>query len=192
MKKLILITSPPASGKTTLAKKLAKALCETVYLDKDTLVPLSVKVFEAAGEPVNRSSDFFEKVIRDVEYQVILDFGAQAIQFDSNVIINAPFSREIRDKKYMDELRERFDGLGAEVCVIWISCSVETAHQRMAARNSDRDTWKLAHWDEYVRMENFDAPDIEGLLTYQNDTPQMEEESFAELLKNLKLCTQND
>lgn len=186
MKKLILITSPPASGKTTLAKKLAKALKETVYLDKDTLVPLSIKVFEAAGEPVNRSSEFFEKMIRDVEYQVILDFGAQAIEYDSNVIINAPFSREIRDKQYMEGLRARFAALGAEVCVIWISCSIETTHKRMLARNSSRDTWKLANWDEYVKMENFAAPDIEGLLVYENDTQEQADKCFETLLKRLK------
>lgn len=185
MKKLILITSPPASGKTTLAKKLAKALHDTVYLDKDTLVPLSVKVFEAAGEPVNRSSDFFNKMIRDTEYQVVLDFGAQAIEFDTNVIINAPFSREIRSKTYMADLRARFAALGAEVCVIWISCSVETTHKRMLDRNSDRDSWKLANWEEYIKTENFNPPDIEGLLVYENDTAGQEEKSFAELIKKL-------
>ncbi|KZL91962.1 AAA family ATPase [Clostridium magnum] len=58
---LILITSPPACGKTTLAKKLAKELHETVYLDKDTLIPLSKKIFEIAEEEYNRSSEFFKK-----------------------------------------------------------------------------------------------------------------------------------
>ena len=188
MKKLILITSPPASGKTRLAKKLAKTMTETVYLDKDTLIPLSNKVFEQAGQPVDRSSDFFEKVIRNVEYQVILDFAAEAIAYDSNVIINAPFSREIRNKKSIEELKGKFNKLGAELCVIWISCSIETTHQRMKKRNSERDTWKLAHWDEYVRTENFNPPDIEGLLIYENDTPDLTEKSFVKLLYILKNC----
>lgn len=188
MKKLILITSPPASGKTTLAKALAKAMHETVYLDKDTLVPLSKKVFEAAGEPVNRSSAFFEKYVRDVEYEVILDFAAEAIQFDSNVIINAPFSEEVRDKIYMQKLRDRFEKLEARICVIWINCSIETTHQRMTDRNSERDTWKLAHWEEYVHMENFNPPDMDGLLVYENDTQELADKSFAGLLEKLKNC----
>jgi predicted kinase len=188
MKKLILVTSPPASGKTTLAKALAKAMHETVYLDKDTLIPLSKKIFEVAGEPYDRSSEFFEKNIRDLEYKVILDFGAQAIQFDSNVIINAPFSREIRDKEAICALRERFLRHGARLCVIWIECSVETTHQRMIKRNSDRDTWKLKNWEEYVKTENFDPPDIDGLLIYENDTDELAEKSFAKLLEKLKSC----
>ena len=35
-KKLILVTSPPACGKTYVAKALAKNLKHVVYLDKDS------------------------------------------------------------------------------------------------------------------------------------------------------------
>ena len=185
MKKLILITSPPACGKTTLAKALAKALHETVYLDKDTLIPLSNKVFEAAGEEVNRSSDFFEKHIRDVEYEVVLNFAFEAILYDSNVIINAPFSREIRDAEYIKKLRDKLGKLNAELKVVWIECSTEVCHKRMIERNSDRDTWKLSHWDEYIKTENFNAPDIEGILIYKNNTEEEANESFEELINNI-------
>jgi predicted kinase len=185
MKKLILVTSPPASGKTTLAKALAKAMHETVYLDKDTLIPLSKKIFEAASEHYDRSSDFFEKNIRDLEYEVILNFASEAINYDSNVIINAPFAREIRDKEYIKTLRARFEVLGAEVIVIWVSCSIETSRKRMMDRNSDRDTWKLSHWDEYIKTENYNSPDIDGLLIYKNDTEEEVKENFKILLSEL-------
>lgn len=186
MKKLILVTSPPASGKTTLAKALAKAMRDTVYLDKDTLIPLSKKIYEIANEPYNRDSEFFEKNIRNLEYKVILDFAAEAIQFDSNVIINAPFSWEIRNPEAIFAMRERFSRFGAELCVIWIECSIETTHQRMIKRNSERDTWKLENWDAYVKTENFDPPDIEDLLIYENDTEELSKRSFAKLLRTLK------
>ena len=65
MKKMILVTSPPACGKTYISKQLAKNLKHVVYLDKDTLIPLSNRVFAAAGEEINRSSKFFEENIRD-------------------------------------------------------------------------------------------------------------------------------
>ena len=44
MKKLILVTSPPACGKTFISRKLAKALPNCVYLDKDTLIVLSKQI----------------------------------------------------------------------------------------------------------------------------------------------------
>ena len=59
IKKLILVTSPPACGKTFISKELAKRLQHVVYLDKDTLILLSKQIFAAAGQPYNRSSRFF-------------------------------------------------------------------------------------------------------------------------------------
>ena len=73
MKKLILVTSPPACGKTFISRELSKALKNIVYLDKDTLIGLSKQIFVVAGEEYNRSSDFFQKNIRDYEYNVILE-----------------------------------------------------------------------------------------------------------------------
>ena len=55
MKKLILVTSPPACGKTFISKKLAKALTNCVYLDKDDLIVLSKQIYKVAGEPFDRS-----------------------------------------------------------------------------------------------------------------------------------------
>ena len=49
MKKLILVTSPPACGKTFISRKLAKALPNCVYLDKDTLIVLSKQIFKAVS-----------------------------------------------------------------------------------------------------------------------------------------------
>lgn len=187
---LILITSPPACGKTTLAKKLAKELHETVYLDKDTLIPLSKKIFEIADEEYNRSSEFFKKHVRDLEYKVILDLAFEALEFDSNVIINAPFSRELRDIHYIENLRNRLNEYDAELRVIWIECSEESAHKRMLERNSDRDTWKLHNWKEYIKTENFNAPDVKGLLIYKNDNEEEEKKSFKELIEKLKISIQ--
>lgn len=62
MKKLILVTSPPACGKTFVTKKLAKAMPNCVYLDKDSLIVLSKQIFVVANQEYNRSSDFFEKI----------------------------------------------------------------------------------------------------------------------------------
>ena len=78
MKKLILVTSPPACGKTYVAKQLARALNHVVYLDKDTLIVLSKQIFKVAGQPYDRSSDFFEENIRNYEYEAILNLAYEA------------------------------------------------------------------------------------------------------------------
>ena len=141
-KKLILVTSPPACGKTYVAKALAKNLKHIVYLDKDTLIVLSKQIFKVAGQPYDRSSAFFQQNIRDYEYDCVLDLAME----------------------------------GATLAVIWVETSPEVVHQRMIERNSDRDTWKLAHWDEYLRRCNFAIPENladpqhkDNLILFQNN-----------------------
>ena len=97
-KKLILVTSPPACGKTYVAKALAKQLHNIVYLDKDTLIVLSKQIFKVAGQPYDRSSAFFEKNIRDYEYDCILALALEALDYNDLVLVNAPFTKEVRNE----------------------------------------------------------------------------------------------
>ena len=158
MKKLILVTSPPASGKTYIAKKLSEALSHVVYLDKDTLITLSKQIFAIAGEEYNRSSAFFNKNIRDYEYETIVALALEALIYDDIVLINAPFTKEIRDLNYIKKLKAILKGKNASLVVIWVETSIDVTQQRMVDRNSDRDVWKLTHWNEYIAGTNFDIP----------------------------------
>ncbi len=193
MKKMILVTSPPGCGKTRLSRRLATALPHVVYLDKDTLIPLSKQIFAVAGQPYDRSSDFFKKNIRDYEYDVILALGFEALAYDNTVLINAPFSSEVRDAAYMDALKKKLAAQGAKLVVIWIVTDPKVCHQRMAKRNSDRDTWKLAHWEEYIAGVDFSIPNTlgdpetsENLLLYYNSTDEMADASLARILPLLQ------
>ena len=158
MKKLIIVTSPPACGKTYVSKQLASALKHVVYLDKDTLIPLSKQIFIVAGKEYDRSSNFFNKNIRDYEYQAIVALALEALTYDDIVLINAPFTKEIRDTGYINELKIKLKEKNATLIVIWIETSIEVCRKRMVERNSERDTWKLAHWDEYIATCNFNTP----------------------------------
>lgn len=184
MKRLILVSSPPACGKTFISKQLAKNLSHVVYLDKDTLIPLSKQIFRVAKKPYDRSSDFFEEQIRDYEYDVILDLGFEALQYDDTVLINAPFTREVRNPEYIANLRKKLAELDAKLTIIWVVTSPEVCHARMLRRNSDRDTYKIKHWDEYIKGIDFSIPDNidgneqDGLLLFYNS-------SEAEFVKSM-------
>ena len=190
MKKMILVTSPPACGKTYISKQLAKNLKHVVYLDKDTLIVLSNRIFDVAGEERNRSSDFFESNIRNFEYEAIINIAMEALDYDDIVLINAPFTREIRSPEYMDQFRKRMASKNARLEIIWVVTDPEICHQRMIRRNSSRDTWKLENWDQYISGVDFsipsaiDRPDSseDDLLLFYNSTDQEYQESMKRIV----------
>ena len=193
MKKMILVTSPPACGKTYISKKLAENLKHVVYLDKDTLIPLSNRVFIAAGEEINRSSEFFEKNIRDYEYEAIVDIGAEALEYDDIVLINAPFTREVHSEETMERFRTKLRQKNAKLVVIWVVTSPEVCHERIVKRNSDRDTWKLNHWDEYIKTVDFSIPAPlkrldagHDLLLFYNSSDEEFDQSMKTILPKLE------
>ncbi len=192
MKKLILVTSPPACGKTFISREISKALDHVVYLDKDTLIPLSKQIFLVANQEYNRSSDFFEEYIRNPEYEVVVDFALEALDYDDTVLINAPFTRELRDKDYMRDLKAKLAQKGAELVIIWVETAIEVCHQRMIERNSDRDTWKLENWDKYVKKCNFDRPVeiddptcVDEILIFKNSSQEEFDASIKEIVAKL-------
>ncbi|MDD3174287.1 MAG: AAA family ATPase [Herbinix sp.] len=189
MKKLILVTSPPACGKTFISKQLSKTLKHVVYLDKDTLILLSKQIFKVAGEPYNRSSKFFEENIRDFEYETVVALALEALDYDDIVLINAPFTEEIRDLTYINNLKTKLKEKNTRLVVVWVETSVEVCRQRMIARNSDRDTWKLEHWDEYIASCDFSVPVtlddpkvIDDLLIFKNSSDTEYEESLKNIV----------
>ena len=194
MKKLILVVSPPACGKTFISKKIAENAKHMVYLDKDTLIPLSKKIFEVAHQEYNRSSDFFEEWIRNPEYEVILDLAMDALKYEDNVLVNAPFTREIKDNDYMAALRKRLHKeLNAKLVVVWVKTDPEICHQRMIERASDRDTWKLENWDEYISRIDFSIPSnldnkelVDDLFIFNNSSSEEYEESMKEFLEKFE------
>lgn len=186
-KKLILVTSPPACGKTYIAKNLAKALTNCVYLDKDDLIVLSKKIFEVANQPFDRSSDFFHDWIRDAEYDAIMEIALDAIEYNDTVLLNAPFKKEIRDDKWMENLRKKLTERDAELFLIWVNTDIEVVRKRMIRRNSDRDTWKIEHWDQYVATQDYSVPEnIPEMFVFDNSNEAEFDVSMGKAVKVIR------
>lgn len=188
-KRMILVTSPPASGKTFVSQQLAKKLPHVVYLDKDALIPLSKRIFLVAGQEYNRSSEFFEEHIRNFEYEAILDIAFEALKYEDLVLINAPFTREVRNNDYMINLKTKLAEHNAELVLIWIVTDIEVSHKRMIERNSPRDTWKLANWDAYVAGRDYSVPNLPALsdclVKFYNSNNEEFNESLNRITKFL-------
>ena len=157
-KKLILVASPPACGKTFVSELLAKELGHTVYLDKDDLCDLLRTAFILSGNDINMDGGFYAENLRPAEYSTILNIAFSALRFEDYVILNAPFGKEVRSTESMRALKKRANSMGADLILVWVSTPVEICYERMKKRNSDRDILKLQNFDEYVSKTDFSAP----------------------------------
>ncbi|WP_160675425.1 AAA family ATPase [Clostridium sp. C8-1-8] len=186
MKKyLMLIGSPPACGKTFVSTEIAKQLPNPVYLDKDTIIPLSKMVYRAANEPYNRDSAFFKEYVRNAEYEAIMDVAFESLQFNSHVMVNAPFAKEFRDETYISRLKDKLKAYNAELVQVWVHCDIEVCHKRMIDRNSERDTWKLNNWQEYVTGQDFSTPNGEEIHIIDNSGSESVKNDIDKLIRIL-------
>jgi dephospho-CoA kinase len=193
MKRLLLVTSPPACGKTFVSKELARALNPIVYLDKDTLIVLSKQIFVVANQEFNRSSAFFEANIRNYEYDAIVNLALESLDYSPRCLINAPFTREVRNVDYMRALRAKLREKGAILTVVWVKTDPEVVHQRMIKRNSERDTWKIQNWDAYNAGVNYSIPETlndrtvtDEFFVVNNNGQEELRTSLAELVAKLQ------
>lgn len=157
-KKLILVASPPACGKTYVSEMIAKSVEHMVYLDKDDLGDLIRAGFAVSGNEPDMDGEFYIKNLRPAEYSAILNIAFSALRFEDYVLLNAPFGAEVRDGEYFRILKEKANRNGAKLVLIWVTASPQVCYERMKKRNSDRDTLKLADWENYIKNINFNPP----------------------------------
>jgi hypothetical protein len=123
----------------------------------------------------------------------VLALAMEALEYDDIVLINAPFTREIRDTAFVDSLKKQLLEKNARLTVVWVITDVDVVKERMVQRNSERDTWKLENWDEYIGSVDFSIPKsidnptvIDDLLLFRNSNAEEYEQSMQEILTVLE------
>ncbi|MGF7032695.1 putative kinase [Paenibacillus mucilaginosus] len=153
MPKLTFFLGPAAAGKTTLAKKLA-ARRRAAFFDMDTLLrPAAEKIMEISGlDPADRDSAEYKVRCRDLGYRITMDAALENLELGIDAVVVGPFTKETGDGDWIaDELARIGATLESiEVRVVLVSLPSEEAYrERLCARSSELDLWKLAHWDEF-------------------------------------------
>ncbi|MBA9083577.1 putative kinase [Fontibacillus solani] len=163
MQKLVFFVGVAGTGKTTVARKLAERI-QAAFLDRDTVGGRFVeKMLEMNGLDVNdRDSDFYKKHLRDLEYDTTKDICIENLAAGQNVFMISPFTAELKNKAWIEEVLAAAGRSKSEVDVKVIAVTLsdmDTQKQRIIDRQTERDTWKLEHWDDFKHRVQF-VPEV--------------------------------
>ncbi|QSN60125.1 MULTISPECIES: ATP-binding protein [unclassified Caballeronia] len=190
MKHLLFFCGHAGTGKTTLAKRLfAPLMRETgepfCLLDKDTLYGAysAAAIGALTGDPHDRDSPLFIKHLRDPEYRSLVDTAAENLALGVSVVVVAPLSREVRERRLFDRAWLGIDD-DVTIRVVWVHVGEDVARERIAARADPHDAYKLAHWEDYRQRLFFpDDALAADLLMFDNTASTADDE--ARLLARL-------
>lgn len=163
MQKLVFFVGIAGTGKTTVARKLAERM-PAAFLDRDTVGGRFVeRMLEMNGlDPNDRDSDYYKRHLRDLEYDTTRDICIDNLAAGQNVFMISPFTSELKNKDWIDEVIRAAGKTRAEVdvkVIVVVLSGMELQKERIIARQTDRDRWKLDNWDKFAPRINF-VPEI--------------------------------
>ncbi len=190
MQKLVYFVGVAGTGKTTVAEKVSREI-PCAFLDRDTVGGRFVERFlEQQGlDPDDRDSQFYKENLRDLEYDTTLDICVENLRVGQNVFMISPFTSELKNKQYLEDLLVAANKTKAEVdvkVVVVTLQDIEQQRKRIEQRGTDRDAWKLENWDQYETRVNF-VPEInwdipfDSVLVFDN-SGELTEDKVAELI----------
>lgn len=152
---LIIVLGITGTGKSVVGKLIAKNKGFT-YIDKDTvsteLTELILENLSPLKDKHDRESSYYINVVRPLAYESMLHIALENIEIGNSVVVAAEFDVEIKnadfleENQYMEEIRKL-----ADIKVVHVHVDHSTLLKRLIARNEQRDSWKLANWDSYVK-----------------------------------------
>ena len=151
MAKLIFFIGHAGCGKTTLSKMIAKQM-KAVYLDRDTIgTPFVNKMLSMKGlSSDDRDSYAYHQEFRDIEYNSMFAVAIENLKLGIDTILVSPFTKEVSNPNWINKFLGDNQLIDIEVKVVSVYLSdTDIQRERILARNTSRDQWKLNNWNVY-------------------------------------------
>lgn len=194
MQKLIYFVGVAGTGKTTVAKKVALEV-PCAFLDRDTVGGRFVEQFLTAQglDKDDRDSSFYQENLRNLEYETTKDICIENLRAGQNVFMISPFTQELKNPQYLDDLLNRAEKTDRDVNVKVVVITLQDIYQqrnRIKKRATKRDAWKLENWADYEARVNF-VPEINWNLPEENvylfdNSDALTDEKIADLVAYVK------
>jgi predicted kinase len=158
----LLISGPPASGKSTLAVAVAARL-RAALLDLDMLTEaLTAVVAELVG-----TDDLDDPALaartRAARYEAVLATAVHNLRAGIPVVLVAPFTAERADPDAWRAVRNRLRDAGGLPVLVWLRLPADELVRRLQARGADRDRGKLADPGAFATAELLGPPVVEHI-----------------------------
>lgn len=139
----MLISGPPASGKSTLATAVAARL-RAALLDQDVLTGALTAVIGDLVGTHDLDDPRLSTLTRDARYEAVLATAEHNLRAGIPVVLVAPFTAERTDPAAWHTVRDRLTAAGGRPVLVWLQLPADELVHRLRARGADRDQGKLA------------------------------------------------
>jgi len=155
LQKAYIVCGNAGVGKTTFAARLCREK-GAVLVDIDTVTErLARLILRGQGlSEDDRDSPAYKALLREPVYETLFDVAVHNLPCLPCVIVG-PFTRERRDPRWPEQLRQR---LGAEVEIYYLWCEPAQRRLRLERRGNVRDAGKLADYAAYAALGEDPGP----------------------------------